>query len=417
MGNCKYSTGRESFDRLIPYVARRHAKIACVTRTVVAQSEISDASAAGRELGSKIVQTLGADPPDALIVFAAPSYTFDDLLGSLTASCHPKLLVGCSSAGEFTDDKALQSAACAVAIVSDEMSFAAGVAENVAADRAASARKIVTSFRGFDSQAYEYRSTLILTDALAGFTEDLLEQITLLTGGRYQLFGGGAGDEERFQRTHVFCGTRALTNAAVALEILSKKPVGIGVSHGWHPAADCMRVTESEGMRVISLNSVPAVEVFEEYAELTGQHFDRADPVPFFLHNVLGIDTGSGYKLRVPLGVDAQGAVTCAAEIPEGSLVSIMQTSNTSASNAASTAAASAISQMRGNQPSVALFFDCAATRLRMGQEFGIELDAIGRALQPARYAGCNTYGQIARVDGQFSGFHNCTAVVCVLPG
>jgi hypothetical protein len=31
-------------------------------------------------------------------------------------------------------------------------------------------------------------------------------------------------------------------------------------------------------------------------------------------------------------------------------------------------------------------------------------------------YAGFNTYGQIAQSAGQFSGFHNCTAVVCVLP-
>jgi hypothetical protein len=29
---------------------------------------------------------------------------------------------------------------------------------------------------------------------------------------------------------------------------------------------------------------------------------------------------------------------------------------------------------------------------------------------------GCNTHGQIARAEGQFEGFHNCTAVVCLLP-
>jgi hypothetical protein len=33
------------------------------------------------------------------------------------------------------------------------------------------------------------------------------------------------------------------------------------------------------------------------------------------------------------------------------------------------------------------------------------------------RHAGCNTFGQIARGEGQFSGFHNCTAVVCIIPG
>jgi hypothetical protein len=34
----------------------------------------------------------------------------------------------------------------------------------------------------------------------------------------------------------------------------------------------------------------------------------------------------------------------------------------------------------------------------------------------PAGFVGCNTCAQIARADGQFGGFHNCTAVVCVMP-
>ncbi len=387
-----------------------------MTKTVVAHTESTDAAGAGSELGSKIAAALDPNPPDVVILFAAPSYAFSALLQSLTESCRPKLLVGCSSAGEFTSDKALNSAACAVAIVSTEMAFAAGVAEHVTADRAVSATRLISSFEGIHSKEYEYRSALVLADVLAGYTEDLLEQLTLLTGGRYQLFGGGAGDEERFQRTHVFFGTRVLTDAAVALEILSKKPVGIGVNHGWRPAGPIMRVTEADGMRLVSLNSAPAIEAMEEHAETTGQRLDRGEPVPFFLHNVFGINTGSGYKLRVPLGIDADGAILCAAEIPEGSLVCVMQTDKGSAADAASQAACSAIGQLHGNPPSVALFFDCAATRLRMGQDFGVELDAVTSALQPAAYAGCNTYGQIARVAGQFSGFHNCTAVVCVLP-
>ena len=387
-----------------------------MTRTVVAHTEISDAAAAGSELGSKIATALGDAPPDVVILFAAPSFAFPELLQALTDSCGPKLLVGCSSAGEFTNGKALNSAACAVAIISGDMAFAAGVAEHVTEDRRLSATRLVSSFEGMQSKEYEHRSALILADVLAGYTEDLLEHLTLLTGGRYQLFGGGAGDEERFQRTHVFFGTRVLTDAAVALEILSKKPVGIGVNHGWRPAGPLMRVTEADGMRLVSLNSIPALEVLEEHAEMTGQRLDRNDRVPFFLHNVFGIDTGGGHKLRVPLGIDDTGAILCAAEIPEGSLVCIMQTDKASAADAASAAASTAMSRLQGHPPSVALFFDCAATRLRMGQDFGIELDAVTSALQPASYAGCNTYGQIARVAGQFSGFHNCTAVVCVLP-
>jgi hypothetical protein len=76
----------------------------------------------------------------------------------------------------------------------------------------------------------------------------------------------------------------------------------------------------------------------------------------------------------------------------------------------------SAVDQLQGEKPEVALFFDCVATRLRMGRDFDFELAKVKDALGEASYAGCNTYGQIARSEGQFSGFHNCTAVVAVFP-
>ena len=85
-----------------------------------------------------------------------------------------------------------------------------------------------------------------------------------------------------------------------------------------------MRVTAADGKRLISLNAIPAAEVFEEYAENKGRQFDRTEPLPFFLHNILGIQTDAGFKLRGPLSVDSDGAIWCAAEIPLGSSVCIM---------------------------------------------------------------------------------------------
>lgn len=387
-----------------------------VTKSLVVQTEIVDSSEAGKDLGARIAEAFENQSPDAVILFASPVYQFEELLAALSGACRPKTLTGCSSAGEFTAGKPLQSSACAIAIQSTAMVFTAGLGENLQTDRQYSARRIVTSFHGLDSAEFEYRSALILTDALAGYTEELLEQITLLTSGKYQLFGGGAGDDARFQQTHVFFGTRAVTNAAVSLEILSHKPVGIGVSHGWRPNSAPMRVTESDGMKLISLNSISAVEVFQEHAEITGQKFDLSDPLPFFLHNILGIETGIGHKLRVPLALGADGSISCAAEVPAGSMVCIMSATSSSAAEAGAIASRAAIDRLEGNPASVALVFDCSATRLRMGKDFGLELDAVGGVLNPPRFAGCNTYGQIARVEGQFSGFHNCTAVVCAIP-
>ena len=135
-----------------------------------------------------------------------------------------------------------------------------------------------------------------------------------------------------------------------------------------------------------------------------------------FLHNVIGIRAGDGHRLRVPLAVQEDGAILCAAAVPEGAVVHIMKTDAASAVLAARKASSEAVRALDGARAAAGFVFDCVATRLRLGREFENELDACARVLEPAGFVGCNTYGQIARAEGQFSGFHNCTAVVCVLP-
>lgn len=386
-----------------------------MTQTAAVYTDCTDSHEAGAQLGEQIQESLG-ETPDGVIVFASSRFAYEQLLSSLDAACHPRVLVGASSAGEFTGQRRGEGTACALALRSDDIQVAAGLGRGVMKDRATAAKDVVSAFRGEDTPGLPYRAALIMTDALAGHADDLVDQLTVLTAGKYQFAGGGAGDDAQFTRTHVFYGTKAFSNAVVALEVLSAKPIGIGVGHGWLPATNPLRVTAAEGTRLISLNGLPAVEAFEEHARSTGQQLNREAPLPFFLHNILGIDTGNGYRLRVPLAVDADGAVMCAAEIPSGARVHVMKTTSQSAIDAAKRATDAALERLHGHKPGAALLFDCVATRLRMGDEFGFEVDSVARMLHGATFVGCNTYGQIARAEGQFGGFHNCTAVVMLLP-
>lgn len=375
----------------------------------------TDSAAAGRALAEQIQSGLGPDP-QAVIVFAAPSYDHLALLSALDEGCSPGLIVGASSAGEFTNDTLGVGLASALAINDPQARFSLGVGKNLKADPAAAARNIVESFNGPSDHSFAHRSALVLTDALAGYADALADELTVATAGEYQFFGGGAGDNASFERTTVFVGTEVLTDAAVALEILSRKPIGIGVSHGWEPASEPFRVTEANGLTLASLNGLPAVETFESHAAAKGETLDRAAPIPFFLQNILGIDTGSGFRLRVPLAVNDDGSIHCAAEIPVGSIVRIMKSSHRSAAEAAERATDAAIAGIGDRKPKAALFFDCVATRLRCGDHFASEVAAVTGKIGEAALVGCNTHGQIARAEGQFEGFHNCTAVVCVFP-
>jgi hypothetical protein len=384
-------------------------------KSVAVSTGASDSVAAGRDLAEQIQSRLG-DSPDAVIVFASPDYDHAALLQALKEGCSPGLMVGASSAGEFTNDTLGVGLVSALAIKDPRTAFSVSVGRNLKSDPAAAARTIVAAFKGVADHTFPYRSALVLTDALAGYADALTDQLTIATAGDYQFFGGGAGDNASFERTTVFNGTEVLTDAAVALEILSRKPLGVGVSHGWEPASEAFRVTEADGLKLVSLNGLPAVEAFEDHAAAKGETLDHASPIPFFLQNILGIDTGSGYRLRVPLAVNDDGSIHCAAELPVGSVVRIMKSSHQSAAEAAERATDAAIEGIGDSRPSAALFFDCVATRLRCGEHFATEVAAVTNRIGEAALVGCNTHGQIARAEGQFEGFHNCTAVVCVFP-
>ncbi|CAN5658437.1 FIST N-terminal domain-containing protein [soil metagenome] len=386
-----------------------------MTTAAVALSKLTGKEA-GEELGAAVREKLGAARPDALIVFATPDQDHAALLQALTDACEPGVLVGCSSAGEFTGEESGTGLTCVVALAAPEMRFTATIGRGLRDDRVAAADRIVDGFQGLHTPGFRHHAALVLTDALAGFADDLVDRMTMLTGGIYRFFGGGAGDNARFEHTVVFHGTEVVADAAVALEILSNKPIGVGVRHGWTPGGERMRITEAEGMRLGSLNAVPAAEVFDAHAKATGQSFDHQEPVPFFLHNVLGVESADGYRLRVPLAVQEDGSLACAADLPVDSTACIMTTTPSEAADAAAWATRSALEQMEGHEPAVALVFDCVATRLRLGQAFTVELDAVQKELGDVPMAGFNTHGQIAKSEGQFSGFHNCTAVVCTIP-
>jgi hypothetical protein len=387
-----------------------------MTEIAIASTALQNREA-GEDLASQLSKSLKG-PPDALIVFASSANNYRALLTALDDKIQPKTLLGCSSAGEFTTESDGTGRTSAIAIRNPEMRFTVSAARDLTEDRKAAAREMVKDFRGINSSEFRYRTALVFVDALAGHAQDLVDELTLATAGMYQFVGGGAGDDGKFQKTHVFVGTEALDNAAVALEILSNKPIGIGAKHGWAPSGDKLRVTEAAQACVVSFNVAPAIEAFEDHAESTRQEFDRGNPLPFFLHNVIGVETEDGYKLRVPLGIAEEGGIMCAAEIPAGSKAHIMSTQSGSAVDAAAEATRSAVEQVesKGYKPRAALFFDCVATRLRLGQDFGKELDAVAKGLDDVPFAGFNSYGQIVRAEGQFSGFHNCTAVVCVFP-
>ncbi len=385
-----------------------------MNEVTIVHTAIVDSHQAGISLGLQVRENLLA-PPDIIILFAAPQYKHGELLRALKQSSRARLIIGCSSAGEFTSYVQGTGLACAIALHSNEMSFSIGLGRALSKDCEEAARGVVTGFQHSAPWNYKYHTLLMLADASSGCVEAIVQKLTLLTGGIYEIFGGGAGDNAQFSYTPVFYDTEVVTDAVVTLAIHSRKPMGIGVQHGWRPAGLPMDITYAKGLELINLDGKPAVEAFRMHAKSSGQVFDEENPLPFFLHNCLGIE-GAGYHLRVPVAINADGSLHFATEIPTSGTVVIMNAHSTSPITAARDATNEALRKLYGCKPAFGLFFDCVATRIKLGTGFGCELAAVQNILGDVPFAGCNTHGQIARHHAQFSSFHNCTAVVCLIP-
>ncbi|HEY0134716.1 MAG TPA: FIST N-terminal domain-containing protein, partial [Nannocystis sp.] len=87
-----------------------------MTDTIVVYTSASDSDAAARELCERIAAEMPGAPPDALILFASPQYDQPALLRAMASRCNPKVMVGASSAGEFTSETNGTGLACALAL-------------------------------------------------------------------------------------------------------------------------------------------------------------------------------------------------------------------------------------------------------------------------------------------------------------
>jgi methyl-accepting chemotaxis protein len=136
----------------------------------------------------------------------------------------------------------------------------------------------------------------------------------------------------------------------------------------------------------------------------------------FLLQFEAGLANGADYKIRAPLARKPDGGILFAAAVPEGSVIRITQSDADAQLASAVTAAERARAALDGAEVAGALVFDCICRNLILGPKFGHAVRGVSQALDGARIAGFETYGEVALSAGEMSGFHNTTSVVLAFP-
>lgn len=230
--------------------------------------------------------------------------------------------------------------------------------------------------------------------------------------GMYDIFGpfvkylgGGAGSLSFKSMPCLFANQKIVENAAVIG--LMQEPMSIGVAHGWHPISEAIKVTETKGNSIISLNWRPAFEVYSEQISAHSQKninqqnfFEIAKSYPLGLVNM-----EDEMLIRDPFATE-NGLLHIVDEVPEGEYIRIMHGDM----NSLLSGAELAMTEMGENETSdqVNLCIDCISRVLFMKDDFNKELAILNRN-QPIN--GILSIGEIANPGSSTLALFNKTVV------
>ncbi len=363
-----------------------------------------------------------AEAPALLAVFASTQQPLTELVPPLAEAFADTVVLGASTAGEFTEKGDVKGGVTYLAL-SGDLRVHAGLGTDLQAEP----MKAVAEARADQPEVVEgfpHRTGILLLDPLAGNGEETVLSMALALGPSFSLAGGAAGDDLHMAATQVALGNRVASDALVLATVFSRTPLGIGVCHGHRPLSGPLTVTRAEGSVVYEVEGRPAWDVWREETRedaksqgLSLEGTSTEEENAFLLRYEAGLAVGEEYKVRAPLSRDDDGSIHFATGVPEGSVIQITRSSTDLQVESARRAARAAREELGGRPVAGALVFDCICRNLILGPRFGEAVRGMSEELGGAPLAGFETYGEIALAAGDLSGFHNTTTVVLAFPG
>jgi methyl-accepting chemotaxis protein len=389
------------------------------SRTGTGASTHHFAKSAVTEATGKALSRLDGAKPSFGFLFASPHLVLAEAL-ALSGEISGADMVGCSTAGEITEH-GLTHGGVAVMLVASEATTHLRFATGLRASPERVAQELSSTLTALKKSGavreQRHLTTVLLTDGLAGTGERLVNDLyEHRVQSATQIVGGAAADEGRFSATWVGTTRSASSDAAAALHVFSATPWGLGVDHGLRSTTKQMRVTMAQGNVVHEFDGQPAFAVYQKHAAARGVVLTPDNAGPYLVANEIGVHFFDRIgRARAPLSVGPNGSLVCAAEIPKGAMVSILDGEPDSMVKAAQAAASAARAQITGPVAGV-LLFDCVCRGMILNDAFRREVEAVRMVFPATPIAGLLTYGEIARSPGRLDGWHNATVVVVAIP-
>lgn len=381
-------------------------------------SQNADSTKAGVEACKKAMAQVV--DPELIIVFSSVKHDQEKMLVGVREVSGKTPLIGCSDAGEIITQGPREKGVAVMAIKSDNIDFVTASGGMINNKPIEAGKKLAQEVK--DKAAGNLKCLMILSDVLTGNGADIVRGIQDEFSDEVLLFGGAAGDDFLFKKTFSYLDNKVLPSSLVGVGFTGDFSIGIGVRHGWEPIGLPMKITKSEGAVLKEVDNKPAIRIYEDYFGKKAEEIKKEPLARMAITYPLGmkIEVSDEFLVRDPITVDDKGAITCAAEVPEGAEVNLMIGSKEEAVKAAEKAAITAKEQLKGKTPAAIIVFNCIARNKLFGRQADKEIEVIKSILgENVPLIGFYTYGEIAPfgTSGQYrkSYFHNETVVIIAI--
>ncbi len=380
-------------------------------RAGVGVSKHSDPYQAGFDAAKTAANRAGG-PPDFMIAFTSTNFDQQEVVRGIRTAGGKALFVGCSDAGEITNEGPTQKAVAVMAICSDTISFVTGLGKNVKGGAREAGRAVAQEVK--DKAKGSLRAFIMLPDVLTGNGADMVRGVLDVLGAHFPVMGGAAGDDFLFEKTYQYRDDEVESGAIAGVGLAGKFTMGIGVRHGWLPIGMPMRVTKAQGAVLSELDHKPAISIYEDYFGQKADELRKEALARLAITYPLGLkipEYEEEYLIRDPITVNPDGSITCAAEIPEGAEVRLMIGSKEHAVEAAEDAARHLMKEFEIDHahPKFVLMFNCIAREKLFGNKAQDEIHAVMNIIgADVPLLGFYTYGEQAPLGGEVRDAAKC---------
>lgn len=379
---------------------------------------------AGKEAAEKALEQAGGGKVNLVVVFSTEQFEEGPMLQGIQTITGDASLIGCTAASIIANKNIYPDAVGVAVMCSEDMEVSVGLVENLSRDAQEAGRQLAQQLLKNAPQSEGPHNTqvvLMLLDAsmTKGIVSEVIDGAYKILGASNKFVGGGSSDNLHFKKSYQFFNGKAYSDSAVAARIVTKTPQAVSLKHGWIPTGTNLIVTKAEGKVVKEFDGQPALKVYMDLLKEDISKFDFTKFYNFASGHPLGVPAGrEEFIIRDPLSASLEdNSITFVSEVPENSIVQLMEGTPESLLEASKQATTKAQELLAGAAPMIILIADCVSRLLFLGSDAKTEIENIkidGKDDTPM--LGFFSFGEVGIEKGGAPAFYNKTCGLYVLP-